>query len=73
MVNINILNHGDSVLTITESFFAVKRKNGTVDIYNVFFGENGIVVDPVRCACIGYGKGIVEMESEENKGKVVMF
>ena len=35
MINIDILKKGDEVLTINEKFLAVKRKNGTVDIFNV--------------------------------------
>ena len=73
MININILNKGDTVLSINDQFLAVKRKDGTVDIYNVAFSENGIVIDPVKSACIGYGKGTVEMEDSEEQRKVIMF
>lgn len=73
MININILNKGDTVLSINDQFLAVKRKDGTVDIYNVAFSENGIVIDPVKSACIGYGKGTVEMVDSEEQRKVIMF
>lgn len=73
MVSINLLNKGDNVLFINDQFLAIKRKNGTVDIYDVVFGEQGIIVDPVRKTCIGFGNGTVEIQTEENQGKVIMF
>ena len=39
MFNIDILKKGDEVLSINDKFLAVKRKNGTVDIYKVMFNE----------------------------------
>jgi len=74
MTNINILNKGDTVIHINEQFLAVKRKDGTVDIYNVAFSDEGLIVDPVKSACIGYGKGTVEMNGQKAEtGRVVMF
>lgn len=73
MININVLKKGDEVLTINEKFLAVKRKDGTVDIYNVFFNEEGIYVDPIRSAIIGYGEGMVEKLLDDGETKIVEF
>lgn len=73
MININVLKKGDEVLTINEKFLAVKRKDGTVDIYNVFFNEEGIYVDPIRSAIIGYGEGMVEKLLDDGETRIVEF
>lgn len=73
MININVLKKGDEVLTINDKFLAVKRKDGTVDIYNVFFNEEGIYVDPIRAAIIGYGEGMVEKLLDDGETKIVEF
>lgn len=73
MININVLKKGDEVLTINEKFLAIKRKDGTVDIYNVFFYEEGIYVDPIRSAIIGYGEGMIEKLLDDGETKIVEF
>lgn len=73
MININVLKKGDEVLTINEKFLAIKRKDGTVDIYNVFFNEEGIYVDPIRSAIIGYGEGMIEKLLDDGETKIVKF
>lgn len=73
MININVLGKGDEVLTLNEHFLAIKRKNGTVDLYNVFFSENELCVDPLKMATIGYGNGSVEKASGDGEVKLVTF
>lgn len=73
MININILKKGDKVITINEKFLAVRRKDGTVDIYNVFFNEEGIYIDPIRSAIIGYGEGMIEKLLDDGETKIVKF
>ena len=74
MININILKKGDEVLSINERFLAVRRKNGTVDIFNVMFSEqNEIFVDPVKIAVLGYGEGTVSKELEDGETTVYTF
>ena len=66
MVDINILKKGDEVLTINERFLAVKRKNGTVDIFSIMYNEaNELLIDPVKTAVIGYGEGTVSKKLDE--------
>lgn len=74
MISINILKKGDEVLSINERFLAIKRKGGTVDIYNVVFNEEGeLGIDPVKSAEIGYGEGLVEKVLDDGETKVFTF
>lgn len=73
MINVNVLKKGDEVLSLNEHFLAIKRKNGTVDVYNVYFNEGGIYIDPVKAAVIGYGEGTVEKMLDDGETKVVQF
>lgn len=73
MTNINVLGKGDEVLTLNEHFLAIKRKGGTVDIYNIFFSGDELCVDPLKAATIGYGSGSVEKASVDGEVKLVTF
>ncbi len=74
MVNINILKKGDEVLTITDRFLAVKRKNGEIDIYNIVYNEtNELLVDPLKAAVIGYGEGTVAKQTDDGETTVFVF
>lgn len=66
MFEINVMKRGDEVLAINERFLAIKRKNGTVDIFNVMYNEaNELLIDPVKVAVIGYGEGMVGKKLDE--------
>ena len=74
MVAINLLKAGDEVLTINEHFLAIKRKKGNVDIYNLFWNEEGICVDPLKIATVGFGSGTVEKSLDDgSEAKIVTF
>ena len=74
MIKINILKKGDEVISLNEKFLAVKRKNGTVDVYNILFNESGEMgIDPVKMAEIGFGAGLVEKTMEDGETKVFTF
>ena len=74
MVNIDILKKGDTVLSITDRFLAVRRKNGEVDIFNVLFNEkNEFLIDPIKSAVIGYGEGIVGKTLDDGETTVYQF
>lgn len=73
MININLLKKGDEVLSMNEKFLAIKRKDGTVDVYNVFFNEEGVYVDPIKTAVIGYGEGTVEKVLDDGETRIVSF
>ncbi len=60
-MRINILQKGDQVLTVTENFIAVKRKNGEVDIIKLIQDETGIRIDMENKVTIGYGHYTVEV------------
>lgn len=74
MVSIEILNKGDSVLTITDQFLAIRRKNGEVDIFNVMVNEaNEFCIDPIKSAVIGFGSGIVGKTLDDGETTVYQF
>ncbi len=74
MINIDILKKGDEVLAINERFLAVKRKNGTVDIYSIMFNEeNEVFIDPIKKAVIGYGTGTVGKTLDDGETTVYTF
>ena len=74
MINIDILKKGDEVLTLNEHFLAVKRKNGTVDVFNVFINqENELSIDPIKAAVIGYGEGTVSKVLDDGETTVFTF
>lgn len=68
MLNVNFLQKGDEVLSITDHILAVRRKNGEVDLYKVVVGDDEempIYVDPIKIAVIGFGNGTVEKELDD--------
>lgn len=73
MTAINILKKGDEILTITERFLAVKRKNGEVDIFNVLYESNDFLIDPVKAATIGYGEGIISKTLDDGETTLFAF
>ena len=74
MIEIKILNKGDSVLSINERFLAIKRKNGEVDIYCVAFNEeNELIIDPVKSAVIGFGTGVVSKKLDDGETTLFTF
>lgn len=74
MIKINVLKKGDEVLSVTERFVAIKRKNGCVDIYNLYTNENNeIIVDPIVVTTIGYGEGSIEKMSEDGETTLIGF
>lgn len=73
MITINVLKKGDEVISLNEHFLAVKRKNGEVDVYNVYFNEEGIYIDPLKTAIIGYGNGTVEKQLNDGETTVFEF
>ena len=74
MISIDLLKIGDEVLSINEKFLAVKRKNGTVDLYQVMFTEeNEVMIDPTKMATIGYGEGVVGKQLNDGETTVYVF
>ena len=64
MMKIDVLKKGDSVLSVTGEFIAVKRKNGEVDIIPFVKEETGWRVDLEQLVTIGYGENTVTFETE---------
>ena len=63
-MKIGVLKKGDSVLTVTNEFVVVKRKNGEVDILPMVREGNGWRIDVEEIVTIGYGENTVTFESE---------
>lgn len=61
-MRINVLKKGDNVISVTERFIAVKRKNGEVDIIPIGFDAMGVYVEQDKIIRIGYGSNTVEAE-----------
>ena len=74
-ITIRLLNKGDSVINVTERMIAVKRKNGSVDIIPLIFGDGPIRVDLDNIVTISYGANSVEtvIDGEEGDITVVTF
>lgn len=64
MMKIDVLKKGDSVLSVTGEFIAVRRKNGEVDIIPFVKEETGWRVDLEQLVTIGYGENTVTFETE---------
>lgn len=62
-MKINILNKGDKVISVTENFIAVERKNDEVDIVPIVKDVNGFWVDSENITTIGYGNNTVQSET----------
>lgn len=74
MIEVKLLNKGDSVLEINDKFLAIKRKNGDVDVYKVGFTEQDeLMVDPIKTAVITYGDGVVSKTSEDGETTYFTF
>lgn len=73
-IKVGVLEKGDSVLSVTKEFIAVKRKNGEVDLIKFYFDEKGLLrIDTLNIVTIGYGKGDVTEILDEKDSKVVTF
>lgn len=74
MITIDVLKKGDEVLNINERFLAIKREDGTVDIYNILFNDmNELFVDPIKYAVIGYGEGLIGKQLDNGETQVYTF
>ena len=66
LIKIGIMNKGDEVLTVTQEFIAVRRKNGEVDLVKIVCEENGWRVDEKNMIRIGYGNNTVTAKTDED-------
>lgn len=74
MIEVKLLNKGDSVIELNDKFLAIKRKNGEVDVYKVgFTDQDEFVVDPLKAAVITFGDGIVAKTSDDGETTVFTF
>ena len=64
MIKIGIMDKGDEVLTVTQEFIAVRRKNGEVDLVKIVCEENGWRVDEKNMIRIGYGNNTAKTDED---------
>ena len=72
MIRIDILNKGDEVISVTNSFIAIRRNNGEVDLVPIEETNTGIRVDENGIVTIGYGDNAVTIEHESGM-KIINF
>lgn len=71
-MRINVLKDGDEVLSVTQSFIAVKRLSGEVDLIPLIIDDEGMRVDSSKIITIGYGDNEVKADLD-NGGFVETF
>ena len=64
-MKIGILKKGDHVISITEDYIAVERKNGEVDIIPLLKDETGLRIDISKIVTIGYGNNTVQASKND--------
>jgi hypothetical protein len=67
-----LLNKGDSVINVTESMIAVRRKNGGVDIIPLVIGDGPPRIDADNIVTISYGTNAVETVIDGEHGGVTV-
>ena len=73
-MNYDLLNLGDSVLTINSDFVAIERNDGSVDLFRISICDNAIHIDTATPTTIGYTSSpFVESYETENGVHVIKF
>lgn len=54
-MKINILQEGDSVISVTNELVAIQRRNGEVDLLKLLIADGRIRVDQENVVTISYG------------------
>lgn len=63
---IGIMKKGDTVLSVTPDFIAVKRKNSEVDLIPLINDPDfGLRVDTQKIVTIGFGENEISVETED--------
>lgn len=71
-MQINILKHGDEVISVNQNFIAVKRVSGEVDLIPLILDEDGMRIQSEKIITIGYGNGEIKADLE-NGGFIETF
>lgn len=61
---LGLLQKGDEVLTVTNEFVAIKRKQGEVDLIPIIKERDSWRIDFEHIVTIGYGDHTVTFESD---------
>lgn len=74
MTQINIMERGDTVLTVDSHFLAIRKASGEVEIYRVILtGDGRFTVEPKKIAVIGYGDGMIRDQDPDGKATYFSF
>lgn len=72
-MRIDILREGDEVLSVNQSYIAVKRANGEVDLVPLINDDSfGLRVDVKKIITIGYGDNEVSVDFPDG-GSITNF
>ena len=63
-MRINLLRKGDRVLSVTQDFIAIERKNGEVDVVHIDCTDGLPRIDFEHVVTIGYGNNTVELVND---------
>lgn len=64
-MNYDLLRIGDRVLAINNSFLAIERSDGSVDLYPVSFEEEQVKINANAVTTIGYPSEEISEDIEE--------
>lgn len=60
MMNIDIMTKGDRVLSVTESFIAIRKRTGEIILLPISKVDGGIRVELEKMVTISYGDDVIE-------------
>ena len=60
MMNIDIMTKGDRVLSVTESFIAIRKHTGEIILLPISKVDGGIRVELEKMVTISYGDDVIE-------------
>ena len=63
-MKLGLMRKGDTVLSVSQDFVAIKRKKGEVDIIPIVRDEEGWRLDLENIISIGYGDNTVSFEND---------
>ena len=72
-VRFEILQEGDTVINVWESYIAVKKETGEVEIYHFYLDEEGFPRLSENTILVTHGNGSISMQAEDNTIEVTTF
>lgn len=72
-IKFEILKDDDTVLNVWEGSVAVKKKNGDVEIYRYYLGEDNLPKLSENTLLITKGEGFFSVKDDKSSVKVISF